>query len=89
MKVISPREYIFEFLTDKKIKFMPLVNWPERGLHGDGNSVPRWHIAWGTGYEIIDRLLQALDAHPRRGVLAEGHLWGSNEGGEPETDAPS
>jgi predicted oxidoreductase len=27
---------------------MPAVNWVERGLHGDGNSLPRYHIVWGT-----------------------------------------
>jgi uncharacterized protein len=62
-------EYIFEFLRQKKIQFLPLVNWAERGLYAPGNSVPRWHIAWGTGYEIIDRLLHSLDAHPRRSRL--------------------
>jgi len=34
-----------------------------------GNSVPRWHITWGTGYEIIARMLVALEAHARRGKL--------------------
>jgi predicted oxidoreductase len=59
-------EYIFEFLDRRKIAFLPVVNWAERGLYGPGNSVPRWHIAWGTGHEIIHRLLQALEAHPRK-----------------------
>ncbi|MCL5406840.1 MAG: FAD-dependent oxidoreductase [Deltaproteobacteria bacterium] len=59
-------EYIFNFLQEKKVKFLPLVNWAERGLFSPGNSVPRWHIAWGTGAEIIRRLIDALDAHPKR-----------------------
>lgn len=62
----NSREYIFEFLKHKKIEFLPLVNWPERGLYAPGNSVPRWHIVWGTGYEIIQRLLAALEGHPQR-----------------------
>ena len=62
-------EYILEFLDHKKIKFLPLVNWAERGVYVPGNSVPRWHIAWGTGYEIVDRLLAALESHPRRANL--------------------
>jgi len=62
----NSREYIFEFLHHKKIRFLPLVNWPERGLYAPGNSVPRWHIVWGTGHEIIRRLVAALDAHPHR-----------------------
>ena len=59
-------EYIYKFLDHKKIKFLPVVNWPERGMYLPGNSVPRWHITWGTGYEIIFRLLNALDSHKNR-----------------------
>jgi len=62
----NSREHIFDFLNGKGVKFLPLVNWAERGIYGPGNTVPRWHIAWGTGYEIIDRLLAALEAHPNR-----------------------
>ena len=60
---------IFEFLDRKRIRFLPLVNWAERGLHRAANTVPRWHIAWGTGFEIVHRLLAALDAHPNRSRL--------------------
>jgi predicted oxidoreductase len=62
----NSREYIFEFLSSKQVKFLPLVNWAERGIYGPGNTVPRWHITWGTGYEIIERLLQALEGHAQR-----------------------
>jgi uncharacterized protein len=62
----NSREYIFEFLTSKQVKFLPLVNWAERGIYGPGNTVPRWHVTWGTGYEIIERLLNALESHPQR-----------------------
>jgi predicted oxidoreductase len=62
-------EYIYEFLDRVKIGFLPLVNWPERGLYAPGNTVPRWHIVWGTGYEIIHRLLAALESHPQRANL--------------------
>jgi len=57
---------IYEFLSHKKIRFLPVVNWTERGLFTPGNSVPRWHITWGTGWEIIDKLVKALDCHPQR-----------------------
>ena len=60
---------IYEFLDHKKIEFLPVVNWTERGLFVPGNSVPRWHIAWGTGWEIIDKLLKALECHPQRANL--------------------
>ncbi|MBZ5530923.1 MAG: FAD-binding dehydrogenase [Acidobacteriia bacterium] len=62
-------EYIFEFLNRHQIKFLPVVNWAERGIYGPGNTVPRWHIVWGTGHEIIHCLLNALDAHPKRANL--------------------
>jgi uncharacterized protein len=65
----SSLAHIFHFLSDKKIEFLPVVNWPERGVFRPGNSVPRWHITWGTGFEIIFRLLNALEAHAKRGNL--------------------
>ena len=65
----NSREYIFEFLHRQKIAFLPLVNWAERGIHAPGNSVPRWHIAWGTGHEIVEKLREALDTHPSRKKL--------------------
>jgi len=46
------------------VEFLPIVNWPERGVLRPGNSVPRWHIAWGTGAEIIARVVGALERHP-------------------------
>src|SRR6516225_6836687 len=65
----NSREYIFECLIDKGIEFLPLVNWAERGVYSPGNTVPRWHIVWGTGYEIVACLLKALEAHPQRANL--------------------
>jgi predicted oxidoreductase len=65
----NSREYIFEFLNSMKVSFLPLVNWAERGIYGPGNTVPRWHITWGTGHEIIHCLLAALEAHPQRANL--------------------
>jgi uncharacterized protein len=59
-------EFIFHYLNEKQIKFLPVVNWPERGVFAPGNSVPRWHITWGTGFEIIAKMLAALERHPRR-----------------------
>lgn len=57
---------IYEWLTKRGVQFMPLVNWPERGFERHGNSVPRWHITWGTGYRLVSRILQSLEAHPNR-----------------------
>ena len=63
------RELIWNWLSKRGVSFLPVVNWPERGLFQPGNSVPRWHIAWGTGYGIIEALLNHLESHPRRNHL--------------------
>jgi uncharacterized protein len=39
------------------IRFFPVVGWAERGGYdatGHGNSVPRFHIVWGTGPGIVE-----------------------------------
>lgn len=56
------RADVHDWLLAEGIKFMPAVNWVERGLHGDGNSVPRYHIVWGTGRELTRRMIAALRA---------------------------
>jgi uncharacterized protein len=38
------------------ISFFPIIGWAERGGYsatGHGNSVPRFHVTWGTGPAII------------------------------------
>lgn len=62
-------ELVFDWLTGRGVSFLPLVNWAERGLFRPGNSVPRWHIAWGTGFAIIEAVTAALDSHPDRDRL--------------------
>ncbi|CAM4461587.1 KsdD-like steroid dehydrogenase [Mycobacterium basiliense] len=45
------------YLTDLGIRLMPTVGWAERGdlrADGHGNSVPRFHIAWGTGTGVVE-----------------------------------
>jgi predicted oxidoreductase len=59
-------ELIYHWLTERSVTFLPVVNWPERGMLRPGNSVPRWHIAWGTGYGLVHEILRHLDNHPRR-----------------------
>src|SRR5690554_7902820 len=39
---------------------MPAVNWVERGRLGDGNTVPRYHIVWGTSRELTLRMIEAM-----------------------------
>ncbi|WP_144550052.1 FAD-binding dehydrogenase [Bacillus sp. X1(2014)] len=69
-----------EWLTGMGIRFFPVVGWAERGgytAEGHGNSVPRFHIVWGTGPGLVkpfeDRVRQAMknglvDYRPRHRV---------------------
>jgi hypothetical protein len=62
-------EEIFDWLRGIGVQFMPMPLWVERGLHTPGNSVPRWHIVWGTGHELAVVTNRRLLAHPRRNLL--------------------
>lgn len=54
------RPEVYDWLQQEGVKFMPAVNWVERGLQGDGNSVPRYHIVWGTSRELTRCMIAAL-----------------------------
>ncbi|GGC72871.1 FAD-binding dehydrogenase [Hoyosella rhizosphaerae] len=44
------------YLHDLGLRFTPVVGWAERGggsADGHGNSVPRFHLTWGTGPEVV------------------------------------
>ena len=44
------------WLKEQGIGFFPVVGWAERGGYtatGHGNSVPRFHIVWGTGPGVV------------------------------------
>ena len=60
---------VYRWLKARDIGFLPLPLWVERGLHGEGNSVPRWHVTWGSGQRLATQLIGALQAHPRRSAL--------------------
>ncbi|MCF8179554.1 MAG: FAD-binding dehydrogenase [Sulfuritalea sp.] len=57
------------WLRERGIGFIPAPHWIERGLFTPGNSVPRFHIVWGTGRELALRLIDQLERHPRRDRL--------------------
>lgn len=57
------------WLRKKGVRFFPVVGWAERGGYtagGHGNSVPRFHITWGTGPGVLApflrRVQQGVDA---------------------------
>ena len=60
---------IYHWLRKIGVEFMPMPLWVERGLHTPGNSVPRWHIVWGTGHELATILNRHLLSRPRRDLL--------------------
>jgi predicted oxidoreductase len=55
------------WMRERGIRFLPNPGWAERGGYGaigHGNSVPRFHVAWGTGPGVIDPFV----ARVREGV---------------------
>jgi predicted oxidoreductase len=53
-------------------RLFPVVGWAERGdgrADGHGNSVPRFHITWGTGPGIVEPFEQRVRAHAASGRI--------------------
>jgi len=65
-----------DYLHSHGITFLPTVGWAERGdltSNGHGNSVPRFHVPWGTGTGIVEPFVNsALDAE-KRGLVQFCH----------------
>lgn len=62
----------YEWLRKLNIRFFPIVGWAERGGYGaigHGNSVPRFHITWGTGPGIIEPFVQLVKEAAKKGDL--------------------
>ncbi|MDX2398079.1 FAD-binding dehydrogenase [Microbacterium algeriense] len=60
------------WLRDRGVGFFPVVGWAERGGYGaigPGNSVPRFHITWGTGPGIVAPFAAAVEQGEREGRL--------------------
>ena len=57
------------WLRERGVGYFPVPNWVERGLYVPGNSVPRFHIVWGTGQGLVDALRKRLEAHANRSLL--------------------
>ena len=61
-----------EWLRSKGIKFFPVVGWAERGGYtatGHGNSVPRFHIVWGTGPAILEPFIKTVRDGVEQGLV--------------------
>ncbi|QIK82681.1 FAD-binding dehydrogenase [Sanguibacter sp. HDW7] len=60
------------WLHDKGVRWFPLVQWAERGGHpagGHGNTVPRFHVTWGTGPGVLEPFVRAAVEARRAGLL--------------------
>jgi predicted oxidoreductase len=60
------------WLHSKGVRFFPIVGWAERGGYGPqghGNSVPRFHITWGTGPGVVAPFEQEVRAAVSTGDL--------------------
>ena len=71
--VARARDEVGGWLKQHGVWFFPVVNWAERGVYGDGNSVPRFHLTWGCGQGMVDGVWGAIERHPRRGSLDLRH----------------
>ncbi|MXU66599.1 FAD-binding dehydrogenase [Oceanomicrobium pacificus] len=60
------------WLHGRGMRWFPVVGWAERGgslAGGHGNSVPRFHITWGTGPGVIRPFVEAVEAHIKAGRI--------------------
>ena len=51
------------WLHDMGVRWFPVVQWAERGGYaapGHGNSVPRFHIIWGTGPGLVEPFARSI-----------------------------
>jgi predicted oxidoreductase len=67
--VTRARDDVGGWLRTLGVRFVPVVNWAERGNFGDGNSVPRFHLTWGTGRALVEAVWDAIQREERREAL--------------------
>jgi predicted oxidoreductase len=64
------------YLRDLGLRVLPVVGWAERGdgtAAGHGNSVPRFHLTWGTGPEVVRVFLEPVEEAEARGQVTFLH----------------
>lgn len=60
------------WLHQQGVRFFPAVGWAERGGYlatGPGNSVPRFHVTWGTGPGVLEPFVRRVRAAQQRGLV--------------------
>ncbi|MCT4684688.1 MAG: FAD-binding dehydrogenase [Roseicyclus sp.] len=55
------------YLHGLGMRWFPVVGWAERRYapEGHGNSLPRFHVTWGTGTGVVKPYAARVAAHPR------------------------
>jgi uncharacterized protein len=60
------------WLHERGLRFFSVVGWAERGggnAVGHGNSVPRFHLTWGTGPAVIAPFVERLRQAEKDGLV--------------------
>ena len=60
------------WLRERGLRFFPVVGWAERGgggAVGHGNSVPRFHLTWGTGPAVIAPFVDRVRQGAKDGLV--------------------
>jgi predicted oxidoreductase len=60
------------WLHARGLRFFPVVGWAERGGYvatAHGNSVPRFHVTWGTGPGVVEPFIARVREGERRGLV--------------------
>ena len=61
------------WLHERGVRFFPVVGWAERGGYGatgPGNSVPRFHVTWGTGPGLIAPFVARVREAESKGLIS-------------------
>lgn len=64
-----------DYLHELGLRITPVIGWAERGggfADGHGNSVPRFHLTWGTGPEVVRVFAEPVLDGERRGLVGFG-----------------
>lgn len=60
------------WLHRQGMRWFPVVGWAERGGYladGHGNSVPRFHVTWGTGPGVLEPFLRRVADAEKNGLI--------------------
>ncbi|MDQ6656786.1 MAG: FAD-binding dehydrogenase [Actinomycetota bacterium] len=61
------------WIKQQGISLFPIVQWAERGGYpagGHGNTVPRFHVTWGTGPAVVTPFVRRVNEHLGTGRIS-------------------